>query len=156
MTKPLVFMMGRSPAFIPTDRKYARNHMWVQPNDGAWRLGLSAYAVRLLGEVHLLSWSVEPGETIEHRQQIGYVEAAKATSDLYAPVSGSVAQTNPDVVTNPKLINSNLYDGGWLMSVVADHPTLLSPEEYVSHLETCWPLAQRLLKDQAGKGDHEE
>jgi glycine cleavage system H protein len=118
-------------------------------------LGLSAYAVRLLGEVHVLSWSVEAGETIEDRQPIGHVEAAKATSDLYAPLAGSVVQTNAEVVARPKLINSNLYDDGWLISVVADRPELLSPEKYVSHLETCWPLAQRLLKNQAGEGGRE-
>jgi len=153
MTKPLIFMMGRSPAFLPTDRRYARNHMWADAAEGGWRVGLSAYAVKLLGDLSHLEWSVEVGTPVEARQQIGFVEGSKATSELFAPLAGEVRRINPAVVADPTLLNSNLYDTGWLLVLSAADAGLLSPNEYLAHLEACWPVAQRILKGQAG-GDH--
>jgi glycine cleavage system H protein len=151
MGKPLVFMMGRSPAFVPTDRCYARNHMWAARVRSGYRLGLSAYAVRLLGDVCHLEWSIKPGAAVEAGRQIGLIEGSKATSDLFAPLSGQVANLNCDVLTNPGLLNSNLYDSGWLLGIAAVEQPLLTAEEYLAHLEASWPLAQRLLKGQLGK-----
>jgi glycine cleavage system H protein len=153
MTKPLVFMMGRSPAFLATDRKYARNHMWVEAVDEGFRLGFSAYAIRLLGDVRRLEWSAEAGAEIAPDQAIGFVEGSKATSDLYAPMGGSVVRLNPAVLGDPPLLNTAPYDAGWLLIVAAAGEGLLSPEQYVSHLEACWPLAERMLKGQASGGD---
>lgn len=150
MPKPLVFMMGRSPAFLPTDRLYARNHMWASPADGGYRFGFSGYAVRLLGDIHHLRWSAEAGATVARGQEIGCVEGSKATSDVYAPMSGQLCEVNVQVSARPALINTNLYDAGWLFTLAGDAPTLLSPQQYLAHLETVWPLAQRLLKGQAG------
>lgn len=153
--KPLVFMMGRSPAFLPTDRCFARNHMWVS-EAGDWagyRLGLTAYAVKLLGDMRVLEWSVKAGMHVEHGQSLGTIEASKATSDLFAPTSGTIIEFNAAVVADPTLLNSNLYDSGWLLRMeTADTSTKwLSPEEYLAHVEAAWPLAQRILKGQAGR-----
>ena len=55
MSQGLVFMMGEFAAEIPTDRRYARNHMWASPaQENAMRFGLSAYAVRLLQDVYFI------------------------------------------------------------------------------------------------------
>jgi glycine cleavage system H protein len=148
MAKPLVFMMGRSPAFLPTDREYARNHMWALGAEDGYRVGLSAYAVKLLGDLRLLDWSAEAGAAVTAGQQIGFIEGSKATSDLYAPMGGTVQEINDAVVADPTLINSNLYDAGWLMMIAGNGEGLLSPEDYLSHLEASWPLAQRILKGQ--------
>lgn len=148
MPKPLIFLMGRSPAFLPVDRRYARNHMWAAASERGERFGFSAYAVRLLGEIHRVEWSVEPGSEVPYGATIGYVEASKATSDLYAPIGGRVVELNGDVLASPSLVNSNLYDSGWLLTIAGDGQPLLSPEEYLAHLEATWPLAQRLLKGQ--------
>lgn len=151
MHAPLVFMMGRSPAFIATDRQYARNHMWVQRHEEIWRAGFSAYAVRLLGDVRHLAWSVEEGRELQSGEQLGFIEGSKATSDLYAPADGLVVQLNSKVTADPSLINSNLYDEAWLLALRGVRGELMSPQEYVAHLEACWPLAQRLLKGQVGR-----
>jgi glycine cleavage system H protein len=143
-------MMGRSPTFLPTDRMYATNHMWALPVDGRFRLGLSAYAVKLLGDLSDLDWSIEPGATIGKGQPIGSIEGSKATSELYSPLDGRVEQINPAAVDDPSLINSNLYDTGWLWTIDGPGDSLLSPETYYAHLEVSWPLAERMLKKQAG------
>ena len=148
MSKPLVFMMGLAPVFVPVDRRYARNHMWAAEAGDGFRLGFSAYAVRLMGDVNHLEWAFAAGRDIEAGRRIGYVDASKATSDLYAPATGRVIEINRHILTTPGVINSNPYDPAWLFSMKAVEGTLLSPEEYVSYLEECWPLAQRLLKGQ--------
>lgn len=153
MMKPVVFMMGRSPAFLATDRKYARNHMWAEAVDEGLRLGFSAYAVRLLGDMRLLEWSAEPGAEVAPGQAIGFVEGSKATSDLYAPMPGTVVRLNQAVVKDPTLLNSAPYDAGWLLDIESAGEGLLSVEQYVSHLEACWPLAERMLKGQASGDD---
>jgi glycine cleavage system H protein len=153
MTKPLVFMMGKSPAFLATDRKYARNHMWAEAADDGWRLGFSAYAVRLLGDVRHLEWSAEPGAAVVPGQAIGFVEGSKATSDLYAPLPGRLVELNRGVLADPTLLNSAPYDDGWLLILQTAGDGLLSPQEYVVHLEACWPLAERMLKGQASGND---
>lgn len=145
-------MMGVSPVFLPVDRRYAWNHMWAMPIEGGYRFGFSAYAVRLLGDVRHLSWSDGPPAEVAAGQPIGLVEASKATSDLYAPMAGQIEQLNPDVVARPSLLNSHLYDTGWLLTILGEDATLLmSPEAYQKHLEAAWPLAQRLLKGRAGR-----
>ncbi len=149
-------MMGQIPAILPIDRRYARNHMWMAEHEEGYSLGFSAYAVRLLGDVRHLRWSVEAPDRIEESQGIGYIEASKATSDLYAPCSGRIRRINPDVPQKPSLVNTNLYDDAWLMIVEADNPRLMSPQEYLGYVEAAWPLAQRLLKGQLGKAGQEK
>ncbi|NLS95560.1 MAG: glycine cleavage system protein H [Planctomycetaceae bacterium] len=156
MPKPLVFMMGQSPAILPVDRRYARNHMWVIEMGETLRVGFSAYAVRLLGDMRHLEWSVEVGTEVLAGQQIGFVEASKATSDLYSPMPGRITSFNDSVLSDPGLINSNLYDSAWLMELQGVCDGLLDPEPYVRHLEASWPLAQRLLKGQAGRNPNQD
>ena len=60
MSQQLVFNMGEYEAHFPTDRYYAKNHMWAQKGLHGYRLGLSAYAVRLLQDVYFLDWIVDP------------------------------------------------------------------------------------------------
>jgi len=149
---PLVFMMGRSPAFLPVDRLYLRNHMWAMDVGATYRFGLSAYAVRLLGDLRRLEWSVPAGSQVALQQVLGTIEGSKAVSDLYAPESGTLVGFNPAVTADPTLLNSNLYDTGWLFDATYSTEGFLSPQQYLQHLELCWPLAQRILKGQVAKG----
>ena len=153
MSKPLVFMMGQAPVFVPVDRRYARNHMWTAEAGDGFRIGFSAYAVRLMGDVNHLEWDLATGQAIEVGRRIGYVDASKATSDLYAPATGAILQINRDILVAPGAINSNPYDPAWLFSMDAVEGMFLSPDEYASFLEECWPLAQRLLKGQQDRTD---
>ena len=101
MSDDLVFLMGKFEARFPTDRKYARNHMWALPVEGGFRFGFSAYAVRLLQDVYFLDWSVDAGVDLKERQEIGSIESSKAESDLYAPLAGRLAQFNPVLLSDP-------------------------------------------------------
>ncbi len=131
--------------------------MWVSDVDtggeGEYRLGLTAYAVKLLGDMRSLEWSVAAGSCVKLAESLGTIEASKATSDLFAPAEGTILEFNSAVVADPTLLNSNLYDSGWLFRMKTDvaRDEWLSPDEYLAHVEAAWPLAQRILKGQAGR-----
>lgn len=146
MSGELVFLMGQYKAHFPTDRLYAKNHMWVQPRGGVYRCGFAAYAVRLLQDVYFLDWTVEPGTELDKLQEIGTIESKKAESDLYAPLAGTLTAFNAALLTDPSAINVDMYGEGWLFEIAGDGQELLSPAAYLQHLTAVWELTQRTIK----------
>lgn len=145
----LVFMMGEYRAEFPTDRLYATNHMWALPTgDSRYRLGLTAYAVRLLQDVYFLDWLVDPPAPLAHRQTIGSIESKKAESDLFAPFAGQLLAVNDESLDDPSAINVDPYSAGWLIEVAAEGPEVLTAEAYIEHLKTAWKVAERTIKGQ--------
>ena len=148
MSDSLSFMMGEFEAEIPTDRQYAKNHMWAASNAGGIRFGFSAYAVRLLQDVYFLDWDIDAGSTLSERQEIGSIESKKAESSLYAPIGGTLTKFNETLLADPSHINVDKYGEGWLFEIVGDAESLLGPEEYVKHLAAVWEVTQRTIKGQ--------
>ena len=148
MTASLTFMMGEFPAEIPTDRRYARNHMWALQDGSVYRFGLSAYAVRLLQSVYFLDWHIDPGTQVAERQEIGQIESSKAESSLYSPVNGRLVELNEALLKDPSTINADKYSAGWMFSIETAGEQLLAPEEYLAHLESVWEVTQRTIKGQ--------
>src|SRR5262245_39555609 len=99
MSEPLVFMMGKFAAEFPTDRKYARNHMWGERRGEIVRFGFTAYAVRLLQDVYFLDWAVDQGMMLTEKQEIGSIESKKAESSLFSPVAGRLARFNEELLS---------------------------------------------------------
>ena len=148
MSEDRVFMMGKFAARFPTDRQYARNHMWALRAGDGFRFGFSGYAVRLLQDVYFLDWTVDAGVSLSERQPIGSIESSKAESDLYAPVAGRLTEFNENLLSDPSMINVDLYGEGWLCAMQEVGDTLLSVEEYLLHLEAAWKVAERTIKGQ--------
>jgi glycine cleavage system H protein len=148
MSQPLVFLMGKFEAEFPTDRLYAKNHMWGQFVDGVWRFGFAAYAVRLLQDVYFLDWSVEAGASLTERQEIGQIESKKAESSLYAPIGGRLVRLNEELLSDPSAINLDKYAAGWLFEIDGAGQPLLSPADYLEHLAAVWEVTQRTIKGQ--------
>jgi glycine cleavage system H protein len=151
MSAELVFMMGEYESRFPTDRMYARNHMWAAPQAaGCFRFGLTAYAVRLLQDVYFLDMTIEPTMQLRARQEIGSIESKKAESSLYSPVAGLVHELNDNLLQDPTAINLDKYGAGWMFSLTpSDATPLMSPVEYLEHLTAAWEVAQRTIKGQA-------
>ncbi len=148
MSSGLIFYMGKFAANIPLDRLYARNHMWAMQAGRSWRFGFTAYAVRLLQDVYFLEWSVDPGTTLRERQSIGAIESSKAESELFAPMAGRLLRFNEELLSDPSGINVDNYGTGWLFEIEGEGSSLLSPPEYVDHLQDAWAVAQRTIKGQ--------
>ena len=148
MSERLTFMMGEFEAEFPTDRKYAKNHMWAKKSDGVFRFGFTAYAVRLLQDVYFLDWIVEAPCELKERQEVGSIESKKAESSLYAPISGRLTRFNEQLMSDPSGINVDKYDTGWLFEISGAGDELLSPDQYMEHLQTVWEVTQRTIKGQ--------
>lgn len=150
MSADLVFMMGEYEARFPTDRCYAKNHMWGLPTEaGPVRFGFTAYAVRLLQDVYFLDLTIEAGMPLSARQEIGSIESKKAESSLYCPVAGQVTLMNDTLLQDPTAINLDKYGEGWMFELACDTEELLTPEAYLEHLTAAWEVAQRTIKGQA-------
>lgn len=148
MADDLTFAMGLYEARVPTDRRYSPHHMWLQDvGDGVYRVGLTAYSVRLLQDVYFLDWSFDPPREVAKREEIGEVESSKAVSALFAPADGRIVRFNPELMDDPSLINADGYRRGWLLEMTTQQP-LLTAAEYVALLADVWDDTQRTIKGQ--------
>ncbi|MGH7127516.1 MAG: glycine cleavage system protein H [Planctomycetaceae bacterium] len=147
MSEPLVFLMGRFEARIPTDRRYSENHLWLRPDGEGYRVGFTAYSVRLLQDVYFLDWNVDAPAVVARRQEIGEIESSKALSTLFAPYAGTIEEFNPRLLDDPSAINTDGYDAGWLYRFRTE-AEMLDAAAYVALLERTWEETQRHIKGQ--------
>ena len=149
--------MGDFAAEFPTDRLFAKNHMWAMPmGNEIVRFGFSAYAVRLLQDIYFLEFGIEEQSELKNRQEFGNIESKKAESGLYAPMAGIVVRINEQLLKDPSGINVDKYGDGWLMEMQGDSSEMLSPAQYLEHLAKAWDIAQRTIKGQANTIDSNE
>lgn len=146
MAEPLTFLMGKYPAVLPDELRYARNHMWCRPGDGRCRFGFTSYAVRLMQDVYFLDWQVNPGDALTELQHIGHIETSKAVSDLFAPLTGKVESFNEELLKDPSGINVDNHGAGWLFEIAGDPGALWTAAQYHDYLAENWEKTQRLIK----------
>jgi len=157
MSESLTFMMGDFAAEFPTDRLYAKNHMWaIRMADDIVRYGFSAYAVRLLQDIYFLEFEIEANSELANRQEFGNIESKKAESGLYSPMAGKVVRINEQLLNDPSGINVDKYGDGWLMEIQGDSSEMLTPQQYLEHLAKAWEIAQRTIKGQANTMESNE
>ncbi len=117
--------------------RYSKDHVWIREEGGAYRVGLSDYARRELGEIVYVELP-KPGARFAKSDPVCSIDSLKSTSDIYAPVSGSVIAANP-ALADAKAINADPLGAGWIFSMTVDHPEeleeLLSEEEYRSFVQ---------------------
>src|ERR1700686_2183799 len=139
MPDEMTFLMGKFPAVLPGDLRYApRNHMWCRRTDGSFRFGFTSYAIRLMQDVYFLDWSVSAGDVVQQLQQIGHIETSKAVADLFAPIVGKIVDFNRELLSDPTPINLDNYGAGWLFEMEGDASSTLSVSEYFQHLAANW------------------
>ncbi len=123
---------------IPPDLRYTKEHEWVRVDDGIGTVGITDYAQHQLGDVVYVDLP-SPGKQISHLAVFGEIESVKAVSELYAPVSGEVVESNGDLADKPELVNESPYDEGWLMKLrLADKgelEKLMTAEQYGDFIE---------------------
>lgn len=134
---PLRYQRARFATRLPTDRLYAPSHVWlIARPDARWRVGLTTFATRLLGEVVELGFSVAVPVAVTADQTIGWMEGFKGISDLSSPVTGQFAGSNPDLVHRPDLINLDPYGAGWLCEMIGSPSATCVPASgYVEILD---------------------
>ena len=122
----------------PPDLKYSEEHEWVRVDaDGQAIVGITEFAAESLGDVVFLDLP-DVGSQITQFGQFGEVESVKAVSELYSPVSGTIAARNEDAMNNPELVNDSPYETGWLLRVqmtdASELEKLMTAEQYDSFL----------------------
>ena len=148
MAEAMTFLMGKYPAALPGELRYARNHMWCRTLGERLRFGFTSYAVRLMKDVYFLDWTVSAGDALQLKQQIGHIETSKAESDLFAPIAGKLAAFNQELLNDPSPINTDTYGVGWLFEMEGDVSATMTVEDYYKFLEAGWENTQRILKGQ--------
>jgi glycine cleavage system H protein len=123
---------------IPDDLCYTREHYWIRPERGLATVGLTDHAQNELGDIVYIELP-EKGAEYHAADQIGTMESVKTTIELYAPVSGVVAEVNDKLPESPDLINDDPYGQGWLVVFTLSDPSeiedLLSAADYGNVVE---------------------
>jgi glycine cleavage system H protein len=101
---------------VPKDLKYTREHEWAKQEGGRVRIGITAYAQQELGDVVFVELP-KVGAKVSAAKTFGVVESVKAVSDLFAPVSGEVAEVNGELSQKPETVNQDPYGKGWMLIV---------------------------------------
>ena len=106
----------------PDDRRYSREHEWVRMEGSVAVIGITGFAADELGDIVYVELP-EVGATLAQFSSFGVVESVKAVSDLFAPVSGEVAEVNADLRTSPELLNTDPFGSGWIAKIALGDPT---------------------------------
>lgn len=98
---------------------YTEEHVWIDPEGDLVTMGITDYAQDSLGEIVYLEVS-EVGAAVQAGSTLGSIESVKAVSQIYCPVTGTVAEVNKVLEDDPEWINSNPYDEGWILKLKID------------------------------------
>jgi len=103
---------------MPVAHLYTPSHAWLAPMNAApgarWRVGLTKFASRMLGELVEIQFTAKPGDAIEPGDILGSIEGFKALSDLFCVGRGIFAGGNPALADSPELVSRDPHDAGWL------------------------------------------
>jgi glycine cleavage system H protein len=101
---------------VPDDLKYAKTHEWVRVQDDIATVGITDHAQAELTDVVFVELP-KLGTPLAAGQAAAIVESVKAANDIYSPVSGEVIELNPELESNPALLNTDPYGVGWLFKL---------------------------------------
>lgn len=101
---------------FPENLKYTKDHEWMRIEGGFGWVGITDYAQGELGDVVFVELPAV-GAKLQQGKSFGTIEAVKAVSDIYAPVSGEVVEVNKDVQSAPDAVNKDPYGKGWMIKM---------------------------------------
>jgi len=123
----------------PAGLKYAKTDEWIKLEGNEAVLGISDYAQDQLSDVVYVEFMVDVDDQVSKGDAVATVESVKAASDVNFPASGTVIAINEDLIDAPELLNSDPYEGGWMVKILLDDPSelddLLDAEGYEAYNE---------------------
>jgi len=124
---------------IPDDRKYMESHEWVKVEGDTAGIGITDHAQDALGDITYVELP-EVGTRVVKGNECCVIESVKAASDINAPVSGTIAEVNSELVSAPEIINSSPYENGWMFKIkdidLSELDTLMDAQAYETYLES--------------------
>jgi glycine cleavage system H protein len=121
----------------PADYRYTKDHEWIKVEGSVGTIGITDYAQHELGDVVFVELP-KVGAEIKAGQSFGTVESVKAVSEIFAPVSGTVTETNSALADAPEKINQGPHSAAWLIKVKLADPkeiqSLMDGAAYESYI----------------------
>lgn len=105
----------------PGNYRYTKDHEWIDAQDGTAKIGITDYAQHELGDVVFVELP-KAGAKVEKGKSFGTVESVKAVSEIYAPASGEVLESNNELENKPETINSDPHGAAWLIKIKLASP----------------------------------
>ena len=123
----------------PSELKYTAEHEWIKVEGNRGRIGITPFAQDQLGDVVYVELP-KVGDRVTQFAVFGVIDSVKASSDLYCPVTGTVAAVNDQLTSSPELVNKEPYGAGWMIDVDLEDPSevdkLMDRDVYVAHINT--------------------
>lgn len=123
---------------IPTELRFSPSHEWLRLDGDIATVGISDHAQAELTDVVFVELPAI-GREFDEADPTAVVESVKAASDIYAPVAGEVVEVNPEVETDPSLVNTDPYGKGWIFKLrvknAADVSSLMDAAAYQRHID---------------------
>ncbi|MGE5692943.1 MAG: glycine cleavage system protein GcvH [Candidatus Zixiibacteriota bacterium] len=118
---------------IKADLKYTKEHEWIKLDGEVATVGITDYAQGELGDVVFVELP-KVGAAVTQMKPFGTIEAVKAVSELFSPITGEVAAVNSTLEADTTIINKDPYGEGWLIKIKVKNPkeldSLLTAEKY--------------------------
>ena len=103
-------------SLVPDGLKYTKDHEWAKLEGAVATVGVTDHAQRELGDIVFVELP-KVGATVKSGQSFGTIEAVKTVAELYAPVSGTIAEVNTALSADAGVINQDPYGNGWIIKV---------------------------------------
>ncbi len=101
---------------VPEGLKYTKEHEWIKVEGNVATVGITDFAQGELGDIVFVELP-KVGQTLKQMQAFGTIEAVKAVSEMFAPVSGSVREVNTNLEADSSVINKDPYGAGWMIKI---------------------------------------
>ena len=119
----IFYKRSRFTTRLPLDRLYTAAHFWMRPlEDQTYEVGMTRFAVRMLGDMVEADFEVKPGDAVREGQIIGWIEGMKAAADLYSAMDGLFVTGNPDILADIERVRKEPYAAGWLYKLSGQPP----------------------------------
>ncbi|HET9279721.1 MAG TPA: glycine cleavage system protein GcvH [Flavitalea sp.] len=106
---------------FPENLRYTKDHEWIRLEGDIATIGITDFAQKELGDIVYVEIETV-GKSLAAETVFGTVEAVKTVSDLYLPVAGTITESNPALGSSPELVNTDPYNGGWMIKMKVDNP----------------------------------
>ena len=100
----------------PNDRKYTKSHEWIKVDGDMAVVGITDHAQEELGDITFVELP-EVDDEVSRGDDCAEIESVKAASEIFAPLSGVIAEVNEDLEDNPETVNQSPYDKGWIFKI---------------------------------------
>ena len=115
-----------------SELQYTAEHEWVLVDGNVATVGITDFAAGKLGDIVFVDLP-KVGTAVTEGKIVGEIESTKSVGELFAPVAGTVVESNDAVADSPELVNSDPFGEGWLVKIeFSELPSMLSLDEYTA------------------------